>query len=178
MQFDTIKEACRAWVSELDRVPTSVIDKLYEYNDLDLQEVTPPTKYDHVIYYSEGYAGQHGEVIETNYDGDSEKYLVRLEDDPDHPVEAHRDDLTVVVEDQFPMWSTMWAFNDTADNDWLDGKFGEDGKQLMADCGFRIYESEDYGYVFGINGAGYDFYECHWIPLYKARGLKWHKEVA
>lgn len=24
--------------------------------------------------------------------------------------------------------------------------------------------------------SGYDFYEAHWIPLYEARGLKWHKE--
>lgn len=46
----------------------------------------------------------------------------------------------------------------------------------MADCGFRIYEQEDLGYVFGIDGAGYDFYSEHWIPLYKARGLHWHKE--
>lgn len=23
-------------------------------------------------------------------------------------------------------------------------------------------------------GAGYSFYTEHWIPLYKARGLKWH----
>ena len=22
---------------------------------------------------------------------------------------------------------------------------------------------------------GYDFYENHWIPLYKARGLQWHE---
>lgn len=47
----------------------------------------------------------------------------------------------------------------------------------MADCGFRIYESDDFGgYIFGIDGAGYDFYDAHWIPLYKARGLRWHKE--
>ena len=45
----------------------------------------------------------------------------------------------------------------------------------MADCGFRIYQSEDYGYVFGIDGAGYNFYEAHWIPLYKARGFQWHE---
>ena len=32
------------------------------------------------------------------------------------------------------------------------------------------------GYFFGIDGAGYSFYEEHWIPLYKARGLQWHKE--
>lgn len=46
----------------------------------------------------------------------------------------------------------------------------------MADCGFRIYEQEDYGYIFGIDGAGYDFYDEHWCPLYKARGLRWHDE--
>ena len=32
-----------------------------------------------------------------------------------------------------------------------------------------------FGYFFGIDGAGYSFYEEHWIPLYKARGLQWHK---
>lgn len=36
--------------------------------------------------------------------------------------------------------------------------------------------SEDYGYLIGIDGAGYDFYKAHWLPLYKARGLHWHKE--
>ena len=78
------------------------------------------------------------------------------------------------------MWGTMWAFGDQIDNDWLNPIYSDlvgDGLQLMADCGFRIYEQEDYGYVFGIDGAGYDFYEAHWIPLYKARGLKWHKEA-
>lgn len=63
----------------------------------------------------------------------------------------------------------MWAFDNSCDIDWL-----ENNMQVMANCGFRIYESKDYGYVFGIDGAGYDFYESHWIPLYKARGFKWH----
>lgn len=26
----------------------------------------------------------------------------------------------------------------------------------------------------GIDGAGYNFYEAHWLPLYNARGLQWH----
>lgn len=80
------------------------------------------------------------------------------------PVDTERDSF-------LPMWGTMWSFESPLDNDWL-----EDKKNLkaMADCGFRIYEQEDYGYIFGIDGAGYDFYEAHWIPLYKARGLRWH----
>ena len=74
--------------------------------------------------------------------------------------------------DEFlPMWSTMWSFSNNIDNSWLNNKAN---LQAMADCGFRIYQQEDYDYIFGIDGAGYDFYEAHWIPLYKARGLKWH----
>ena len=44
----------------------------------------------------------------------------------------------------------------------------------MSRCGFRIYESEEFGYFFGIDGAGYSFYDEHWVPLYRARGLHWH----
>ena len=62
-----------------------------------------------------------------------------------------------------PMWSTMWSFGDSADDYWLEE---EDGLELMA----------DFGYLFGIDGAGYSFMDEHWIPLYKARGLRWHEE--
>ena len=47
---------------------------------------------------------------------------------------------------------------------------------MLFRSGFRIYESEEFGYFFGIDGAGYNFYDSHWIPLYDARGLKWHRE--
>lgn len=70
-----------------------------------------------------------------------------------------------------PMWGTMWSFSDPTDEWWLE----EQGIKLMSDIGFRIYRHEEYGYFFGLDGAGYDFYEAHWIPLYKAMGLSWHK---
>jgi hypothetical protein len=72
-----------------------------------------------------------------------------------------------------PMWGAMWTFGNITDQWWLED---ERNLKAMADCGFRIYEQEDYGYVFGIDGMGYDFYEAHWIPLYKARGLQWHRD--
>ena len=75
--------------------------------------------------------------------------------------------------DYLPMWGTMWSFGNAADDYWLEEK---NGLELMAECGFRIYEQEDFGYLFGIDGAGYSFMEAHWIPLYKARGLRWHRE--
>jgi hypothetical protein len=70
-----------------------------------------------------------------------------------------------------PMWGTMWTFGSGFDESWA-----KDNLEVMADCGFKIFESDELGVFFGINGAGYDFYESHWIPLYKARGLKWHSE--
>lgn len=70
--------------------------------------------------------------------------------------------------DLLPMWGTMWSFDDIYDDLWLEEK---DGIKKMSECGFRIYQHEEYGYFFGIDGAGYDFYEAHWIPLYKARGM-------
>lgn len=75
-----------------------------------------------------------------------------------------------------PMWGTMWSFHEQLDNDWLDGRFGEPAMEIMEECGFTVIELGEWGYFFGIDGAGYDFYESHWIPLYKARGLHWSDE--
>ncbi len=76
--------------------------------------------------------------------------------------------------DFLPMWGTMWTFGESLDEEWARKNI-----EIMQECGFRVYESDEFGIIFGIDGAGYDFYEDHWIPLYKARGLKWHdKEVA
>ena len=76
-------------------------------------------------------------------------------------------------DDVLPMWGTMWSFGDSCDDWWLEKG---DGIQKMSECGFRIYYHEEWGWFFGIDGAGYDFYSEHWIPLYKARGLKWSDE--
>ena len=70
-----------------------------------------------------------------------------------------------------PMWGSMWSFDDWTDNEWVESYGGLDA---LLECGFTVLHHDEFGYYFGINGAGYDFYEAHWIPLYKMRGLKWH----
>ena len=67
------------------------------------------------------------------------------------------------------MWGTLWTLGCKSDEDWVSGNI-----EKMQECGFRVYEQEDFGILIGIDGVGYDFYEAHWIPLYKARGLHWH----
>ena len=167
MKYDTILEAAEAWVDGFNAIPSSVIEKLHEANEDDLWEITPPSIGDRVYDW-----GTHssGEIVERGDDG----YVIEL--DNGESVIRSADDFDVERDSTFPMWGTMWAFGNGIDDEWLDGEYLGSHVQEMADCGFRIYESEDYGHVFGIDGAGYNFYEAHWIPLYKARGLKWHKE--
>lgn len=107
------------------------------------------------------------------YAADLNKYRVDLDGGPSILVEP--DNLEVVDEDTLPMWGTMWSFGDSCDDYWLGYA---DGIRVMSDCGFRIYQHEEWGYFFGIDGAGYDFYSEHWIPLYKSRGLQWHDPAA
>ena len=75
--------------------------------------------------------------------------------------------------EELPMWGIMWSMGDSLDDQWLDT---DEGMNAILKCGFRVFEHEDFGYFFGIDSAGYDFYKEHWIPLYKARGLKWHEK--
>ena len=171
MKFDTIKEACQLWVErDMNQVPRSVVEKLQvQSNYNDITEITPPGKCDSISIFSGDYAGEDGEIVRNV--GDDE-YIVQMDSDeyPD-PVTVFSDEFDVVRDDGLPMWGTMWELKNICDEEWL-----ENNLQAVADCGFRIYESEDYEYLIGIDGAGYDFYEAHWIPLYKARGLHWHKE--
>ena len=95
--------------------------------------------------------------------------LMRLDPDEVREITPGRRDEDA---DYLPTWGTMWSFGDSEDDYWLE----EDGLELMAECGFRIYEQEDFGYLFGLDGGGYSFMDEHWIPLYKARGLQWHRE--
>lgn len=165
----TIKDAAQEWVREMNAIPYSLCEKLLQIDYDELWEITPPSVGDRVILRDDDHSGEYGEILKSKYDGEDDLYLVSI---------VGTDDDVVLMPDEFeacrdtylPMWGTLWSFGDTCDDYWLE----HGGLQLMADCGFRIYEQEDLGYIFGIDGAGYDFYEAHWIPLYKARGLRWH----
>ena len=162
----TIREACELWVSrDMNAIPQSVLVKLKQLDPDDIAELTPITKADRVYVCS---AGEMGEVIAI--DEDAEEYTVQLDNGETITTEGF--DLEREDYDRFPMWGTMWSFSCSFDEDWALSHLEE-----MAACGFRLYESEDYGLVFGIDAAGFDFYEAFWVPLYKARGLRWHDEA-
>lgn len=174
MKIDTKREAAEAWVQEFNKIPQSVVEKLIqvsEYNDI--IEITPPCVYDQVFICDDEHNGESGEIISTNYDGEDDLYVI-LVDGTHEEIILSSDEFDVERDYGLPMWGTMWSFGSLSDNYWLE-EIG--GLQKMANCGFKIYKSEDYEYIFGIDGAGYNFYEKHWIPLYDARGLHWHVEI-
>lgn len=165
-----IKEATQLWVGrDMWEIPYNVAKKLMEHSQYtDFCEITPVIKGDTVW---SNWHQSSGKVVSTQDNEDGDEIIVV--DFGDEEVECERDDLSREECDSLPMWDCLWAFNDMCDKDWIDN---EENRVKMAELGFRIYDSEDYGYVFGIDGAGYDFYSKHWIPLYKARGFHWHDE--
>lgn len=179
MQYETIKDACREWVNGFNAIPQSALEKIVSYEGWEsVKEITPIHKYSRVRVVYDEWAGEEGEIVKTNCDGEADLYAVKLDSIPDDPKIISEDCLELINtdEDYFPMWSTLWTFGERIDEEWLTGKYGKSHLQEVADLGFRIYESDDFGILLGIDGAGYDFYEAHWIPLYKLRGLRWHKE--
>ena len=169
MLYDTIREATHEWGREVNAVPRGIVEKLIKADggacDA-IREVTPPARGCTVYVFDKD---SYGEVVQHI---SNDTYRIELYNG--EQMDISEDSFEVEYDSYLPMWNTMWAFNNFCDNYWLENG----GLQIMADCGFRIYEQEDYGYIFGIDGCGYDFYEAHWIPLYKARGLRWHKEDA
>lgn len=178
MRFATVNEAAHAWVAEFNAIPQGMIARLMEMDveegECNWQEVTLPDYGDRVYLYDGGVDGiEYGEIIEVDYDKEAATlYKIQL-DGGGKTVWLGAHDFEVERDDSLPMWGTMWSFGDCCDDDWLENG---DGIRKMCDCGFRIYFHEEWGYFFGIDGAGYDFYSEHWIPAYHARGLKWADE--
>lgn len=167
----TIHEAAELWVDrDMSAISRGMIEICMSAQPDEWREVTTPARYDRVIVNDPVYGEWDGEIAEVLPDD-----LYRIHMDNGEDVDLNKDEFYIDSDDGLPMWGTMWQMNDICDQHWLEEK---DGIRILSECGFRVYESDEFGYFFGIDGAGYDFYESHWIPLYKARGLRWHDPAA
>ena len=163
----TVHEAVEAWITEMDAIQQGMIALLMKYKPDDWSEVTMPSVGNRVYVYNTKFAHGSGEIV--SHKKGSDKYKVKL--DGGKTVSVKTDEFEVEYDDVLPMWGTMWSFGDCCDDHWLED---EGGIEVMSSHGIRVFEHDEWGYFFGIDGAGYDFYESHWIPLYRARGLHWH----
>lgn len=173
-KIETVEDAVREWVREFDAIDTDIINALMTMDIDEWEEVTMSSIGDRVIVYRvpddcESTCDE-GEVIGYTDEGE---YIVEMDDGV--VVELYMYDFDTVCnncDSGLPMWGTMWSFHDSCDTYWIEHG---DGIKALSECGFRVYHSDNYGYFFGIDGAGYNFYEAHWIPLYLKNGLKWHE---
>ncbi len=167
----TIREATEAWVKEWDFIQAGLIQDAINGKEYVWNELTPLTAGDSVCFWDgtnlkdETYDG-YGEIEKI----DNEKVVVRVSSTGDKVV-VDKGRVEVEGREWFPAWYILFQPKDNTDE-----YFIRENLQKVADCGFRIYEHDDYGIYLGIDGAGYDFYEAHWIPLYRSRGLQWHDE--
>lgn len=160
---EALREQVEDWVSRMNEVPTDMIDKLMD-DDSGFKEVTAPDVGDTVYVYCVGNVGQIIEIRDPlDYD-DEILYQIRL--DSGHIIFCNVEEFEVERDSRVPMWSTMWSFYENDDQYWIEDP---ENVRIMSKCGFRVYKSLEFGYFFGIDGAGYDFYSQHWIPLYEAR---------
>lgn len=67
------------------------------------------------------------------------------------------------VERDFPSWAYLWY------PDSWDGPNQLKEAKILSEAGFVVYRSpkiaEHFGLLYGIEGAGYDFFSRHWVPL-------------
>lgn len=171
----TIREAAEMWVREFNAIPQGMIEKLMGLEPDNWHEVTAPAAGRRVYVFNlpDGCESQanFGEIV--GYNEDEDTYTVEMDDGA--VIVAEESNFEVETDDSLPMWGTMWSFGDSCDDHWMED---QGGVRIMSECGFRVFESDDFGYFFGIDGAGYSFYEAHWEPLYRARGLQWHDPKA
>ena len=142
-------EMCHKWVErDFSNIPVALIEKAYKDDWYDAIEILAPTFED----YKERYREEHQCEIECDECTDE---VCRDAYEEWYP--------------KIPMWGWVFAPNNIFDREWI-----KENADKAAECGFIVYETDEIGVYLGVNGAGYDFYEAHWLPLYRARGLRWH----
>ena len=77
---------------------------------------------------------------------------------------AYRDDEITILSGgpAFPMWGYVFV----PDDPFLSDLIKKNAKKVYKKTGFIVYETDEIGVYLGVDGAGYDFYEAHWLPLY------------
>lgn len=154
------REACSDWFNstfkevDADMIESPESDRYLKCRDL-------PEEGSTISQYSE--YGQEERFSFTVNAIDVAREIVIAEDDSGEVLEMPFDELSSL--DGRPIWNAMWV---------IDGEPSYEEIQGFNECGISVYEDDDGDWYFGIDGCGYDFYDAHWIKLYRKYGICWH----
>jgi len=195
----TKREACEKWVQrDFSNIPYALLERAYLANEQvgeDI-EILAPTPDDWAERYYTDYLDGYSEDFPTFeqwqdqnndlYDWDDPEELDYGRQDYEDELLSHQKANEQAIEKAkeaaredgwyenvgpLPMWGWVFVPNNGLDADWIEANAKE-----ISELGFTVYQTEEIGVYLGINGAGYDFYDAHWLPLYDLRGLQWHDE--
>lgn len=155
-RFKTEKEAVRAFADSFSDIPTTLIQRAFKDDPEDLELVATRRKRSSCC--DDEDATRHAEDDEH----DEDFYTC--------PSCERECEVYAEGPDDWPaMWGTIFSPGDPMDRYWI-----ENNAELVGECGFVVYTSDETEILLAVDGAGYDFYEAHWTPLYRARGFTWH----
>ena len=141
---------------EFSAIPLHIIERGHTFGE-NIEEITPT-----VFYVGEQVLNtgnwQSGEIIKLREDA----AIVQVEDQDEQEEWEFSEMEKEYTDYGYPMWGTLWL----AGTSWME-RFILENLNKIAERGFRIYETEEGDILLGIDGAGYDFYEMHWNPLYE-----------
>ncbi len=115
-------EAAREWVNSFNAVSTQMIAKLMKAEPDDWSEVTCPAAGDSVYVFDESIAGKVIKVYCMAH--------CKVELDDGRIWRGDVREIEIEHDDGLPMWGTMWSFDDSCDEYWLDSR---DGIMLMSE---------------------------------------------
>jgi len=92
-----------------------------------------------------------------NVEIDEDEFLEWAQDNYGEPIEEF-----YYESEHYPMWGTMFEARDLSFSGLIENHVDE-----LYEIGLGVVQStDDYRAMLFVPGAGYDFYEAHWIPLF------------
>lgn len=157
-----LNDAVHRWVEGWNAIPLALIEKAYrDYDEMPDQLTGLQWTCDNCGW---DYEDAH-ERAELERDDDNELLCAHCKGSSRY-VREHAGN---TYGGAWPAWGTMFTFENSLDEDWA-----RHNLEIMDQCGLVVYESEELGLFFGVDGGGFSFVDEIFTPLYKARGLQWH----
>jgi len=163
--YKTEMEACRAWVDSFSRIPGSLLERAYKDDQDELKLLAGGARTSDCCGVE---AEERPKTRAEEKDGDTAEHVYKCSE-CDKPCGWSWGGAQYA----WPAgWGTLFNPGDSSDEDWIT----QNADRIADECGFVVYECDEVGTLLGIDGGGYDFYEQHWLPLYRLRGLEWHEK--